>query len=211
MVLGMSERTDVRRDPPQWWALKLLGSRPPAVGLPSLRIIATGMGAKAFKEQTIADKFVSSVYNRPMQSNKASKKTRKIAEEPAPAASETSVAGKVSARSSKPRASKVDKAEISDLGSGNHRHKVDSVAPVEPVIAEEAGTKSMAATASAQSTSSLPAPSRSELHAEETARTATHEEIAKLAFSYWMARGGFHGSAEVDWLRAEKELTGSRS
>jgi len=147
-----------------------------------------------------------------MQSNKASKKTRKIAEEPAAAASETSVAGKPSVRSSKSKASNVDKAEISDLGSGNHRHKVDSIAPVEPVIAEEAETKSMAATAGAHFTNPLPAPSQSEsLSDKNTARQATHEEIAKLAFSYWIARGGVHGSADLDWLRAEKELTGSRS
>lgn len=35
----------------------------------------------------------------------------------------------------------------------------------------------------------------------------THEEIAKLAHSYWAARGYAHGSAEADWLRAERELS----
>ncbi len=34
----------------------------------------------------------------------------------------------------------------------------------------------------------------------------TSEEIARLAFSYWEARGRQGGSAEDDWLRAEKEL-----
>jgi hypothetical protein len=33
-----------------------------------------------------------------------------------------------------------------------------------------------------------------------------HEEIAKLAYTYWIARGHSHGSAEEDWLRAEREL-----
>jgi hypothetical protein len=33
-----------------------------------------------------------------------------------------------------------------------------------------------------------------------------HETIAVLAFSYWMERGGQGGSAEEDWLRAEREL-----
>jgi hypothetical protein len=32
------------------------------------------------------------------------------------------------------------------------------------------------------------------------------DEIARLAYSYWEARGGAHGSAEADWLRAEQEL-----
>jgi hypothetical protein len=38
------------------------------------------------------------------------------------------------------------------------------------------------------------------------AKTATHEDIAKLAYSYWLERGGAHGFAEQDWLRAEREL-----
>ena len=32
-----------------------------------------------------------------------------------------------------------------------------------------------------------------------------HEEIARIAYSYWQARGGLHGSAEEDWYRAERE------
>lgn len=32
------------------------------------------------------------------------------------------------------------------------------------------------------------------------------EEIARLAYHYWLDRGGEHGSAEEDWLRAEQEL-----
>ena len=37
----------------------------------------------------------------------------------------------------------------------------------------------------------------------------SREEIAKLAFLYWEARGCQGGSPEEDWLRAEREL-GSR-
>jgi hypothetical protein len=37
-----------------------------------------------------------------------------------------------------------------------------------------------------------------------------HKEIAELAYSYWEARGRQGGSAEEDWLRAERELTGRR-
>ena len=32
------------------------------------------------------------------------------------------------------------------------------------------------------------------------------QEIARLAYSYWEARGCEGGSAEEDWLRAEREL-----
>ena len=34
----------------------------------------------------------------------------------------------------------------------------------------------------------------------------SHDEIARLAYSYWEARGGPHGSALDDWLRAERDL-----
>ena len=33
-----------------------------------------------------------------------------------------------------------------------------------------------------------------------------HEEIARLAYSYWQTRGCPDGSPEEDWLRAEAEL-----
>ena len=35
---------------------------------------------------------------------------------------------------------------------------------------------------------------------------AAHEEIARLAYSLWQARGCPEGSAEEDWLMAEKQL-----
>lgn len=37
-------------------------------------------------------------------------------------------------------------------------------------------------------------------------RTPDHLEIARLAYSYWEARGRQHGSELEDWLRAEREL-----
>jgi hypothetical protein len=38
-----------------------------------------------------------------------------------------------------------------------------------------------------------------------------HEEIARLAYSYWETAGCPSGSAEQDWLRAERDLEGSHS
>jgi hypothetical protein len=38
----------------------------------------------------------------------------------------------------------------------------------------------------------------------------SHEDVAKLAYSYWIARGYSHGRADEDWLRAEAELAGKR-
>jgi hypothetical protein len=43
----------------------------------------------------------------------------------------------------------------------------------------------------------------------ERAGTATElerDEIERLAYFYWVARGQEHGSHEEDWLRAEREL-----
>ena len=34
----------------------------------------------------------------------------------------------------------------------------------------------------------------------------TYEEVARLAYSYWLEGGCQEGSAEEDWLRAEKAL-----
>lgn len=36
--------------------------------------------------------------------------------------------------------------------------------------------------------------------------SVTHEEIAKLAYQYWEARGRPLGSPEQDWLQAERDL-----
>lgn len=45
----------------------------------------------------------------------------------------------------------------------------------------------------------------------EPAATPMESEIAALAYSYWEARAFQDGSAEEDWLRAEKELMESMS
>jgi len=37
-------------------------------------------------------------------------------------------------------------------------------------------------------------------------RMPAQEEIARLAYSYWEARGRQSGSPEEDWYRAEREL-----
>ncbi|HVY95273.1 MAG TPA: DUF2934 domain-containing protein [Bryobacteraceae bacterium] len=39
----------------------------------------------------------------------------------------------------------------------------------------------------------------------ETPAVNAHEAIAKLAYSFWEARGRQHGFHEQDWLRAEQE------
>jgi hypothetical protein len=37
---------------------------------------------------------------------------------------------------------------------------------------------------------------------------APHDEVARLAHSFWQERGHKHGQHEEDWYRAEQELRG---
>lgn len=137
--------------------------------------------------QTNADKFVCIAYNSPMQSNNASKKTRKIANDPATGATEISSASDMTASSRTSRASKAKKTEITDMGSARHRKSN----PVEIVDATPA--RSIAASAATNG-------------AYMTISEPSTEDIARLAYSFWEARGFKHGSAEEDWLKAEQEL-----
>ena len=41
--------------------------------------------------------------------------------------------------------------------------------------------------------------------------TIDREAVARLAYSYWAARGYIGGSAEEDWLRAEREFRKDRA
>jgi len=41
--------------------------------------------------------------------------------------------------------------------------------------------------------------------------SASREEIARLAYSYWEARGRNGGCPDEDWLRAEQELRNRRA
>jgi hypothetical protein len=146
----------------------------------------------SFRVKQILTNLFDCAYNIPMQSNKAPKKTRKIAHETATAADNNAAAEATtsprSAKSSKPK-----KAETSDMGIANHQHKTGSSAP-EAIKTENAPAIKTVAAAARQ----------------ENARSVSHDEIAKLAHSYWAARGYEHGSAEADWLRAEQKLQASR-
>jgi len=41
-----------------------------------------------------------------------------------------------------------------------------------------------------------------------TAKTPTHDQIARLAYEYWLKRERKNGQHQQDWLRAERELKG---
>jgi hypothetical protein len=66
-----------------------------------------------------------------------------------------------------------------------------------------------------QSPATLPGgnePSQSEVGASTSVENITrHEEIARLAYSLWQARGCPVGSPETDWFRAEQEMEPARS
>jgi hypothetical protein len=51
---------------------------------------------------------------------------------------------------------------------------------------------------------------RSHFHSSEEEEgppdAPAHQDIARLAYSYWEARGRQGGSALEDWLRAEREI-----
>lgn len=38
--------------------------------------------------------------------------------------------------------------------------------------------------------------------------TAIYEDVQRLAYEYWLARGCPEGSSEEDWFRAEQALQG---
>jgi len=47
---------------------------------------------------------------------------------------------------------------------------------------------------------------KADTSADAAAGAPSREAIAELAYLYWQARGNRHGSADEDWLRAEREL-----
>src|SRR5579884_1475995 len=161
-----------------------------------------------------------------MQSNKASKKTRKNAEETAAAGPEIGATAEKTAKPRASRSSKTKKPEVSDAVSANHHHKVSSSVAPEVASGEPSPVaRTFAAAAAASSPSpeaaiidpaGVVAPATESSQSSNTPitetapRSATREEIAKLAHSYWVARGYAHGFAEEDWLRAERELNGKR-
>jgi hypothetical protein len=71
------------------------------------------------------------------------------------------------------------------------------------IISNEGGPvthrRSVRTKAAAQSSAPSPA------ETEDAAGLSEQEEIAKLAYSYWEARGQRGGSPEEDWARAEQE------
>jgi hypothetical protein len=120
-------------------------------------------------------------------STNKTKRTRKSAEESAAASLEGSAA-RVE-ENAKPRQKRAAEKSAEPPVMTNHRKatkKADPQTPpaVEPVIARQPVTTG----------------------AFINDRIVKHEDIARLAYSYWEGRGYQDGRPEEDWLRAEREL-----
>ena len=128
-----------------------------------------------------------------MQSKKTTSKTPKSAEKATVAAPEKIVA-EAPAKTRTVKSSTTKKSEGADMTSGKHLHKSAS-----PVVAETVKPSGdLSARGAIKPLSDVPA------------RPIEPQKIAELAYSYFIERGGKHGCAEEDWLRAERALGMSR-
>lgn len=77
-----------------------------------------------------------------------------------------------------------------------------------PAAKKASATKS--ATTAAKSTEAKPRKAAAKTNGAPAPAPISHDDIARLAYSYAEARGFTGGSAEADWYRAEQELRGIR-
>jgi hypothetical protein len=151
-----------------------------------------------------------------MQFNK--KKTRNIADDTQASASETNAGAETTSKPRSTRSSKTKKTETAETGTVKHHHKGTSI--VADAGTDQNGARTFAAAASAAPVSGSivdavdvvapaiePEPDIANGPEMSARPHVAQEEIAKLAYTYWIARGYRDGHAEQDWLRAERELT----
>ena len=127
--------------------------------------------------------------------NKASKKSRNLADDAQASAPEKIAAADMTSKPRTTRSSKTKKTETAETGSVKHHHKAVSAVTLDSGT-DISETRTLAAAAGAGETAAGP--------------QVTNEEIAKLAYIYWIERGYVDGGAEQDWLRAERELNARR-
>jgi hypothetical protein len=136
-----------------------------------------------------------------MQSENTSKTTRKTAKPKTLEAVETAqaeVVKKTRATKSSPTKSS---ASSKSAASPKHHHSAatDKVKAVKPIALAEIAAEAVSAVAESNAIAEEARPITEE-------REIGHEDIARLAHSFWAARNYADGSADEDWLRAEKEL-----
>jgi hypothetical protein len=91
--------------------------------------------------------------------------------------------------------------------------KTEPAVIVSATAAAPARRKAAAGTQKQAAASRKPGPSATVTQAAivepvAVAYSPKQEDIAALAYSYWVSRGCEGGSPEEDWLRAERELVG---
>jgi len=95
----------------------------------------------------------------------------------------------------------INSAEGASTAPATHRRTVHASVTAAVVAAAVPASKSP----------EEPEPKAVETPAPSHAQTVSErDEIAKLAYSYWIARGSQGGSPEEDWRRAEKEFHSRR-
>lgn len=127
-----------------------------------------------------------------MQSEKTSKKQRKIVPETALAVGETAKAEPVkTVRATKSSPTKAVAAKKTSGTGPKHHHSTTS----------EKFSSALVSKAT---------PAVEIVVASIEPKEVSYEEVALLAHSYWESRNYSHGNAEEDWLRAERELALAR-
>jgi hypothetical protein len=78
--------------------------------------------------------------------------------------------------------------------------------PKAVVAPKAAATKAKAAPRAKTAAKSAVAAGVPEVAAQNGRRQPTHQQIAELAYHFYIERGWSHGKHEQDWFRAEQEL-----
>ena len=141
-------------------------------------------------------------YNVGMQSSKTSKQSRKKASD-APAATAETAPVKESKTTARTARTSQSKKAVDPVPAAAKSHRKPSAKTSEanvtapPKVMAAAAGSTVAITADPVGPMAAPA-------------NLPHEEVAKLAYSYWIERNREHGYAEHDWHRAIHELTQTR-
>jgi hypothetical protein len=134
-----------------------------------------------------------------MQSKKTAKKSPKTTEEAVIVPETNPVAELKAARPSR-SAKNAEKKPETATPSKTHRKASPVSAPA--VSPEPANPVKVMAAAAGAEIAAVDSP----IIDPVGTLTVPTEEVARLAYSYWVARGYSHGSHEDDWIRAEQEL-----
>jgi hypothetical protein len=131
------------------------------------------------------------------------KRTRTAPKEPSANTSQPTQTG-IEEAANIQRKSNSNKALMEPTAAAKQHRRVSKRAS-EPVASQEMATQGSVQSPGAQPVGapSQELPARISQAATDTVR---HQDIAALAYSYWLQRGRQHGHHEEDWFRAERAL-----